>query len=85
MSTAAAELVVDWAAIMMQLQKLGIGPRALGRELTISHSQLIEYREYVKTPNHANGERIIEYWCRATGAARDSVPMMPHVASAARA
>lgn len=73
----AAPMVVDWVSLLAELRKLGFSLRAIGEQIGLSHSSLVEYAQGLKRPNHASGERVLAFYCQATGKAREQVPMEP--------
>lgn len=72
---AAVKMAVDWVALLDELQALELKTREIAQHIGLSHSMLVEYRQGVKSPSHANGERLIEFWTRCTGKQRDLLPM----------
>lgn len=78
---AATKLVVDWVALLEQLHAKDLGTRVIAQHIGLSHSMLVEYRQGVKSPTHANGERLIAFWTMCTGKQRDDLPMCEQLPS----
>jgi orotate phosphoribosyltransferase-like protein len=70
----APNFVVDWSELLNDLRRRGLRTRQIAENLEMSHSTLVEYGQGVKSPLHANGERLIAYWCSVTSKTREEVP-----------
>ena len=77
-----APLVVDWVTLMAELRRMGMPARTIASHVSLSHSVLIDYAQGVKSPIHANGERLIAFWMQATGKAREQLPTTAPILSA---
>ena len=80
-----AQLVTDWAAMLDDLRRRGLSSYTLAQALGIPRTTLFHYREQGGQPRHAEGDRIIEFWCSVTSSERTQVPQCTPVYSAARA
>lgn len=77
--------VVDWESVITDLRKQGITWAAIGHEVGVSHSTVMEWASCGRQPRHADGERLIEYWGRMLNQERQQLPLMRASTSAARA
>jgi hypothetical protein len=67
---------VDWTVLLEELRLTKLTFRDIAKATDVSHVNLINYSNQANTPLHANGERIIGFWCATTGKTRDQLPMV---------
>jgi hypothetical protein len=79
----AIQFVVDWPVLLNELRNMGIGSGQISMRVYLSSGNIREYRAGLKSPMHANGERIIEYWMRKTGKNRSQLPMVEKIVTVA--
>lgn len=73
------QLVVDWPEMLNELRRLQIRTGMIGEFTGLSTGNIREYRLGLKSPMHANGERIIAFWIQATRKERAQLPMIERV------
>jgi hypothetical protein len=66
---------VDWPLLLEELRLTKLSFREIAKVVEVSHVALINYSAMTSSPLHANGERLIEFWCQRTGKVRQQVPM----------
>lgn len=64
---------IDWSAILDELRRRGIGPSSVAEQIGIPKSTLLGWRDGAQ-PGHADGEKLLAFWCRVTSSARESAP-----------
>ena len=69
-------LAVDWPQVLNDLRQRRVKTGLIARYTGLSTGNIREYRLGVKSPMHANGERIIEFWIRETGKQRVQLPLV---------
>ncbi len=75
MNSIANKQRVDWFRVLVDLKRAQLSLRAIEDLTGISRSSLDRYKAGGE-PTHADGERLIQLWCEATGIWRDHLPMM---------
>lgn len=73
---------VCWALILQDLCTGRLNVNGLARELDIPRSTLRGWIEG-QQPGHSDGERLLEYWIKATGKSREQIPRERQSLSAA--
>jgi len=76
--------VTDWAAMLGEMRRLGVGIDSLGRHLGMPRTTLQHYAYMGGQPKHAEGERLIAFWCQLTERTRAELPTASAEMSAAR-
>lgn len=71
---AGPRLVVDFESIIEGLRRGGFRLATIARETGIARTTLIDYLINGAMPLHANGERLIEFYCRAMLVERRCLP-----------
>ncbi|AMR77258.1 hypothetical protein [Cupriavidus nantongensis] len=79
-----AELVVDWHALLIQLQRAGQSTSKIAAGSNVSRSTFLGWKNHGAQPRHPDGERMIAFWSQVTGKNRADLPMMRMEFSAAR-
>ncbi|WP_439671443.1 hypothetical protein [Cupriavidus necator] len=79
-----AEMVVDWHALLIQLQRAGQSTSKIAAGSNVRRSTFLGWKNGGAQPRHPEGERMIAFWCRVTGKGRADLPMRPVELSAAR-
>lgn len=85
--TSEPRFVTDFGGILDQLRRAGFTMSALERETGIPRPSLVGYLIGGTTPLHPQGEKLIEFWCRAMDTPRERVPQRrwyPSVAESLR-
>lgn len=84
MTKAAPDLRVDWFRVFHTLKVEGYSYYALASLTGIPKATLTGWA-YGAEPRHAEGERLIAFWCDTTGRERAELPMTERELSAAKA
>ncbi|MGX6570438.1 hypothetical protein [Cupriavidus necator] len=79
-----AELVVDWHALLIQLQRAGQSTSKIAAGSNVRRSTFLGWKNGGAQPRHPEGERMIAFWCHITGKSRADLPMRRMEFSAAR-
>jgi len=79
----AKETTIDFARLLRQLRNLGRDVHQIALNTNLSETAI---RNYVAgtQPLHANGERIIAFWCAETGHARSDCPTIRDLPTVSR-
>ncbi|MEM5429389.1 hypothetical protein [Cupriavidus oxalaticus] len=80
----AADLVVDWNALFLQLQREGYSTPDIEHFTGIPRGTFMGWKNSGAQPRHPEGERMIAFWAQATSLARDALPMKQAEFSAAK-
>jgi len=78
------DLVVDWNALFLQLQREGYSTPDIEHFTGIRRSTFMGWKNGGAQPTHPTGERMIAFWCQALGKERQALPMKPIEWSAAK-
>jgi hypothetical protein len=77
---------VDWFRVMAELQARGYNLENIAAAINVPKSTLMGWRNLGAEPRHADGERLVQLWCRVIGEPRDALPLnVEDLMSAARA
>lgn len=68
-----ATLKTDWFRIISDITRSGIPLQEIARELDVSKSAVIGWKQGA-APTHHTGEALIDFWCMVTQRARSEVP-----------
>lgn len=68
---------VDWVLLVAQLRETGLSFAQIAERSEISKSSLVMMGSGMHSqPLHANGEQLIQFWCRVTNLRREDLPML---------
>lgn len=70
--------VTDWSAIIDSLQRQGLSFVQLSRCTGIPRATLHRFSDGA-IPKHADGEALVDFWCKFTLSAREQVPLSPRL------
>ena len=65
---------VDWFRIIHDIKRHGISMYALEAQVGIAKTTLIGYKQG-GDPRHADGEILVNFWCKLTGNGREQLPV----------
>jgi len=66
---------VDFAQLIAQLQAVPLSFSQIAERAEVSKSSLVMLSSGSHAqPLHANGERLVEFWCRVTNRRREDLP-----------
>ena len=72
-----ATLVTDWVELIDELTRRGLSRRQIGDAmLTQLTDRMVNHYRAGVVPLHYRGEALIALWCRVTGSARESLPLV---------
>ena len=57
---------VDWFAVLCDLKRCGFAAQGVAEEIGVAKSTLFGWKQGAE-PKHGDGERLIAFWCRASG------------------
>ena len=67
---------VDWFRVVAELQGKGYKIENIAAAIGVAKSTLMGWRNPpYSEPRHADGERLVQLWCRVTGLPRDAIPV----------
>ena len=66
---------VDWFAVLCDLKRCGFAAQGVAEEIGVAKSTLFGWKQGAE-PKHGDGERLIAFWCRASGRDRGDLPMI---------
>lgn len=69
-----ATVKTDWFRVINDITRCGIPLQEIARELDISKSAIIGWKQGA-APNHHNGEALIDFWCYVTRRERVELPV----------
>jgi hypothetical protein len=78
---------VDWFRVVAELQGAGYNTENIAAAIGVARSTLMGWRNppYAE-PRHADGERLVQLWCRVVEQPRDALPLnVEDLMSAAKA
>ncbi|CDZ85381.1 hypothetical protein BN1086_03584 [Citrobacter koseri] len=70
-----ATLKTDWFRVINDITRSGIPLQEIARELDVSKSALIGWKQG-SAPNHHTGEALIDFWCLITQRQRADLPVL---------
>lgn len=68
-----AKKITDWFAVITEINRLGITHRDIADQIGIPKTTIIDWKQGAE-PRHADGEVLIDFWCRVTGKDRFDIP-----------
>jgi hypothetical protein len=74
-----ADSRIDWFQIVVDLGRAGLPTRSVAGQIGVPKATILGWKQGAE-PKHADGERLLELWCRMTGRGREH---LPRVASSA--
>ncbi|WP_369952109.1 hypothetical protein [Ralstonia syzygii] len=78
------DLCVDWNAVFLQLQREGYSTPDIEHFTGVPRSTFMGWKNGGAQPIHSTGERMIAFWCQATGKLREDLPTQRLSFSAAK-
>lgn len=70
---APGEQRVDWFQVITGLSRSGYSPQSVADAVGVARSTLLGWKQGAE-PRYTEGERLVAFWCEATGNHRDKLP-----------
>lgn len=67
------ELRVNWFLVIVDMSRRGYSDTAIADAIGTPRSTVRGWKQGAE-PRHADGERMILFWCQVTGMGRDTLP-----------
>jgi len=67
---------VDWFRVVAELQGKGYNIENIAAAIGVAKSTLMGWRNFpYHEPRHADGERLVQLWCRVLAQPREALPL----------
>jgi hypothetical protein len=77
---------VDWFRTLAELQGKGYNVATVAAAIDVPRSTVMGWRLQDAEPRHADGERLVNFWCQVMQLPREALPLnVEDLLSAARA
>jgi hypothetical protein len=70
---AVADVRVDWFQVITGLSRAGFSPQSVADEVGVARTTLLGWKQGAE-PRYTEGERLVAFWCQATGKDRNTLP-----------
>lgn len=71
----ATEIRIDWFQVFVDLGRLGFSAQGVAEAIRVPKSTLLGWKQGAE-PKHGDGEKLIAFWCQASGNDRGSLPLV---------
>ena len=71
----APEIRIDWFQVINDLGRRGFPLQLIADSVDVAKSTVHGWKQGAE-PKHGDGERLIAFWCRASGRDRGDLPMI---------